>query len=64
VYSSAKFLVARDPAENRRPAEHPGIATDGAKAFALGKPGADRYGDLKAIIGRTAALGLLIRHAG
>src|ERR1700726_3827755 len=31
VYSSAKFLVARDPAENRRPAGRPGIATDGAK---------------------------------
>jgi hypothetical protein len=36
----------------------------GAKAFALGKPGADRYGDLKAIIGRTAALGLVISHVG
>jgi hypothetical protein len=31
-------LWARDPAENRCPAGHPGIATDGAKAFAVGKP--------------------------
>jgi hypothetical protein len=51
--------VARDPAENRRPAGHPGFATDGAKAFALGKPGAD-YGNLKAIIRGPAALGLVI----
>jgi hypothetical protein len=27
---------SRDPAENRRPAGHPGIATDAAKAFAVG----------------------------
>jgi hypothetical protein len=32
---AAEFLVARSPAENCRPAGHPGIATDGAKAFAL-----------------------------
>ena len=51
----AEFLVARSPAENCRPAGHPGFATDSAKAFALGKPGADRYGDLKAIIRGPAA---------
>ena len=27
---------SRDPAENRRPAGHPGIATDAAKAFGVG----------------------------
>ena len=47
----AKFLVAGEPAENRRPAGHPGIATDGAKAFALDKSAADRPGDLGAIDG-------------
>ena len=60
----AEFLVARSPAENCRPAGHPGIATDGAKAFALGKPGADRYGDPKAIIRGPAALALVISHVG
>jgi hypothetical protein len=30
-----EFLVARDPAENRRPAGYPGIATDTAKAFPI-----------------------------
>src|SRR3984893_11602162 len=56
----AKLLVACDPAENGDPAGHPGFATDGAKAFCLGKPGADRYGNLKAIIRGPAALGLVI----
>ena len=51
----AELLVACDPAENGGPTGHPGFATDGAKAFALGKPGADRYGDLKAIIRGPAA---------
>src|ERR1700730_10417408 len=37
----AKLLVACDPAGNGGPAGHPGFATDGAKAFALGKPGAE-----------------------
>src|ERR1700731_226713 len=46
------LLLAHSPG----PAGHPGFATDGAKAFALGKPGADRYGDLKAIIRGPAAL--------
>jgi hypothetical protein len=55
--------VAGDPTENRSPAGHPGIATDGAKAFAVDKPVADRHGDLGAIIGRTAALGLVVSHA-
>jgi hypothetical protein len=35
-----------------------------AKAFAVGRPVADRHGDLGAIIGRPAALGLVISHAG
>src|SRR5207342_599029 len=60
----AKLLVACDPAENGGPAGHPGFATDGAKAFALGKPVADRHGDVGAIIGWTAALGLVIIHSG
>jgi hypothetical protein len=33
----AKFLVAGKPATNRRPVWHPGIGTDGAKAFAAGE---------------------------
>jgi hypothetical protein len=54
--------VACDPTENRR---LPGIlATDGSKTFAVGKPVADRHGELGTIIGRTAALGLVISHAG
>jgi hypothetical protein len=58
----AKFLVAGNPAENRRPAGHPGIATDGTKAFALDQPVADRPGDLGVIIGWTAALVLPQLH--
>jgi hypothetical protein len=49
-----EFLVARDPAENRRPAGHPGIATDTAKAFTIDEPVADRPRDLRVIIGWTA----------
>jgi hypothetical protein len=42
VLVATKVLVACDPAENGGLAGHPGFATDGAKSFALGKPGADR----------------------
>jgi hypothetical protein len=34
----AKFLVAGKPAKPGRPAGHPGIGTDRAKAFACGSP--------------------------
>jgi hypothetical protein len=33
---------SRDPAENRRPAGHPGIATDAAKAFAVDRTNGER----------------------
>jgi hypothetical protein len=62
--TSRNSLWARDPAENRCPAGDLGIATDGAKAFAVGKPVADRHGDLGAITDGRPRLGLVIGHAG
>jgi hypothetical protein len=76
VMKSAKYGVgfdasgplnwARDrPARNCRPVWHPGIGTDGAEAFATGEAVANRVSDLGAVIGRPAALGLVLGlHGG
>jgi hypothetical protein len=44
--------MASNPTENRRLIGHPSVATNGAKAFSLCEPVADRHGDLVAISGR------------
>jgi hypothetical protein len=60
----AKFLVARDPAENRRPAGHPGFAIDGAKAFALGKAGRRSIWQPESYNPRAGRAWVGHRHAG
>jgi hypothetical protein len=60
---AAKFFIAIQPAEYRGFGGHPGIGTYGAKAFAGDEPLANPHGDIGAVIGWTAALGVILTNA-
>jgi hypothetical protein len=57
---AAKFFIAIQPAEYRGFGGHLGIGTYGAKAFAGDEPLANRHADFAAVIGWTAALGVIL----
>jgi hypothetical protein len=62
---AAKFLIASEPAAYRGFRRHPGVRTDGPKAFTVDEPEADRLSNLSIITGRTAALGRVVGvHGG
>jgi len=54
---AAKFLIASEPAAYCGFRRHPGVRTDGPKAFTVEEPKADRHSNLGIITGQTAAFG-------